>query len=95
MIILYLLVLTISILFLGSIVPIVQVLIAKKNKKTTCKYVFSEELVNYDFDAETKDKLVKRTVLSTRGWVRALQGNIMTESTFEQKKTVEYSVDLP
>ena len=93
--ILYLLALTVAILLLGSIVPLVQVLIAKKNRKKTYKYVFSEELVNYDFDTKIKNKLVARTRLATRGWVRAPQGNIMTDDDFEQKKNAEYNISLP
>lgn len=95
MFILYLFALTIVILLLGCIVPFTQFLIYKKSNKKSCKYVFSEELVNFDFEFEINDKVVARTLLATRGWVRGPQGNVMTEYDFEQKKAAEYDIALP
>lgn len=99
MFIFYLLVFILIILLLGSIVPILQFLVSKRRRqksKKNYKYVFSDELINYDFDFPSlKTEQVPRTLLATRGWVRGPQGNVMSENLFDKKKSEEYSIKLP
>ena len=95
MIIFYIILITIGIIALGSIVPLLQLLNAKSHKKCSYKYVFSNELVDFDMDFSIKSELIHRPLLSTRGWVRGPQGSIMTNEAFEEKKKAEYSIQLP
>lgn len=102
MLILYLLIVTVAILILGSAAPLVQYLILRmrSKKKNSFEYIFPKELFDYDMDSNNcADKnncsLIPRTVLATRGWVRGTQGVIMTQESFEEKKNHEYKIDLP
>ena len=95
MIIFYVILITIGIIALGSIVPLLQLLNAKCHKKSLYKYVFSNELVDFDMDFSIKSEFVYRPLLSTRGWVRGPQGIIMSNEVFEEKKKAEYCIQLP
>lgn len=95
MIIFYIILITIGIIVLGSIVPLLQLLNAKCHKKSSYKYVFSNELVDFDMDFTIKSEFISRPLLATRGWVRGPQGSIMTNEVFEEKKKAEYSIQLP
>lgn len=95
MIILYILAITLIVVILGSIIPILQVLISKKQAKTSYQYVFSNELINHKIKFKLEDGLFSRALLATRGWVRGPQGILMTNEAFEQKKKIEYEIELP
>lgn len=95
MTILYVILLTIAIVLLGSISPLFQALILQKKQGKTFKYTFSDDLINRDIELEFKKEFIPRTLLATRGWVRGPQGKIMTNDAFEQKKLEEYSIELP
>lgn len=95
MIILYVFLLTLMIVFMGTIAPIIQIIMSKRKTNKSYKYVFSDELINYDIEYELGEDLASRILLATRGWVRGPQGNIMTRASFEEKKIAEYSIELP
>ena len=96
MLIVYLIIVTLIILVLSGAIPFIQFLLIKR-KPSQPRYTFSAELLNYDWDLDTceDDKLITRKIVATRGWVRGPQGNAMTEQSFQEKRTLEYSIDLP
>lgn len=95
MLVLNILLVTVSIIVLGSIVPLFQLAYSKRRKATTYRYVFSDDLVNFDMNTEIRSDVTSRVKLATRGWVRGPQGSIMTQEDFEKKKEIEYSIQLP
>lgn len=95
MIILYIVLLTLAVIALGSIIPIIQVLFSRKTSPKMYKYVFSEDLINRDIQLVFRENLAPRTLLATRGWVRGPQGELLTQNAFEEKKFKEYSIELP
>lgn len=96
MIWLYLIGITFAVLALGSIVPVIQFLLtSKSSKKNKYSYSFPAELFNMELDSTYEDEFVSRSVLSMRGWIRGPQGNIMTKKAFQEKRDIEYSIELP
>jgi hypothetical protein len=95
MLVLNILLVTVSIIVLGSIVPLFQLVHSKKRKTTTYRYVFSDDLINFDMNTGIKSDVISRAKLATRGWVRGPHGSIMTQEDFEKKKEMEYSIQLP
>lgn len=95
MIIFYIFAVTLGIVILGSIVPIFQFIISKRQPKKSYQYVFSNELINHKINFKLSNELISRALLATRGWVRGPQGVLMTDEAFEQKKKIEYEIELP
>ena len=95
MIVLYIFMLILSVVVLGSVIPILQVLFSKKQSPQMYKYVFSEDLINHDIQLVFRENVAPRTLLATRGWVRGPQGELLTQDAFEEKKLQEFSFELP
>lgn len=91
------------VVLLASIVPLCQFLFFKlKSSKNAddyeaddYEYIFSNELVNKDIDFQNSNQLPSRKIASSRGWIRGPQGEVMTNKDFEEKRNLEYSIDLP
>lgn len=88
---------------LGSVVPVIQ-FIKFKNKpaEKRYKYYFTEELLNFDMDNLNfenidviNERKNNRLYLADRGWIRCPNGTVMSDRGFEEKKALEYGIELP
>lgn len=105
---LYLLIMILGTIILGSIVPVIQFFKFKITSNKTAfnkyenHYQFSRELLNSDLDNlkfENVDKvdrkLNNRLYIAERGWVRGPNGTVLSLHDFEEKKSIEYEIELP
>lgn len=90
-----------SIIVLGSIVPMVQFVcyLFHREQSNTKSYYFSKELFDFDLDSlkfeNNSQQQYSRLDLGDRGWVRCPNGTIITNEMFDQQKKDEYSIELP
>lgn len=100
----YLILMIIITLLLGSIGPLLQfVIYNRKLKSQPSKYHFSQTLLDFDMDSlsfeniddKNEDAVVCRLNLSDRGWIRCPQGTVMSERDFGEKKKREFELELP
>lgn len=84
-------------IILASSIPLIQYIIANRKTKEsyTQKYMFSDELVNFDIEGKELDEHTDRFSLANRGWIRCPNGTIMSEKNFQAKKEQEYKIELP
>ena len=100
----YLILMILITLILGSIVPFVQyVVYNQKLKKQLLRFRFSKTLLDFDLDtltfenagSQNKNAVVNRIRLADRGWIRCQNGTIMSNTEFDEKKNREYHIELP
>lgn len=104
-ILLYTIMFVLIVVLLGTFIPVMQFLLNKNKKtKTTYLYTFPEELVNYNLDnlsfeisnkPQTENISFDRMTLADRGWVRCPNGSVMNNQKLEEKKAIEYNIELP
>lgn len=100
----YLIPMIVITLILGSMVPFIQfVIYNRKFNARPARFLFSQTLLDFDMDALTfenvdskgSDATIDRLGLLDRGWIRCPNGIVMSNNDFDQKKKLEYKIDLP
>lgn len=96
----YIIIMVLSTVLLGSVIPFIQYLKYKTApSKKEKRYFFSLELFDFnldeDIDSWKKENPQSRIALADRGWVRKPMGCVMEEEAFEEKKQREYEIELP
>lgn len=100
----YLILMIVITLILGSIVPLIQfVIYNQKLNRQPSLFLFSQTLLDFDLDTLTFENVdsksanvvVNRLGLADRGWIRCPNGTIMSNEDFSEKKKCEYDIELP
>lgn len=87
-------------MLISSIVPLIQYIISYEKFGFTKKYIFPNELCDFDLDDLSFEKIpegkaINRMASNDRGWVHYPVGSIMDNDSFEKKKKEEYDLELP
>ena len=97
--ILYIVLMLLATVLLACIIPIMQYLNAcwKVSGIKGEYFYFSQDLFDSDIGKTSayNDSFVNRQELANRGWVRCPKGTIMHELDLEEKKLIEYQIELP